>query len=155
MQELTFEEFQTFLNKIGYNGEFKALNFKKSAVPELLTILMHIILSGLSGNHGVIDIMSKDWLYVVYNIYSGRSNIVDLTEVLWKDFRKFAIKRMSNEISSSRFYALTLQQLYKERREAIQSIPIQKRYIFLSRPLELIHETSQKYGSKFSFSNHY
>lgn len=48
--------------------------------------------------------MSKDWLYVVYNIFFRRNNAVDLTEVLWQDFRKFAIIRNPNEISSPRFF---------------------------------------------------
>ena len=64
---------------------------------------MHFIIRGLSGKNGGINILSKDWMYVVYNIYSGRSNAVDLLEVLWQDFRKFAIKMKTNEISSPRF----------------------------------------------------
>ncbi|CAI9268547.1 unnamed protein product [Lactuca saligna] len=52
VQEPTNEEFQSFLNQIRYNGEFKAKEFKKFVVPDLWTILMHLILEGLSGKHG-------------------------------------------------------------------------------------------------------
>ena len=64
-----------FPNDIEYKEEFKANNFKKSAVPGLLILLMHLILQGLFGKHGGTDTMSIDRLYVVYNIYSGRTNI--------------------------------------------------------------------------------
>lgn len=82
MQESTTEEFQTFLNNIVYTEEFKAMKFKKSIVPGLQVELMHLILRGLSGKNGGTIIMSKDRIYVVYNIYSGKTNAVDLTEVL-------------------------------------------------------------------------
>lgn len=82
---------------------------------------MHLILRGLYGKHGCTNTMSKDWLYVVYSIYSGRDNDIDLIEVLWKDFPKFALKRKPNEISSSRLWALTLEQLYDE---GLESIPL-------------------------------
>lgn len=42
---------------------------------------------------------------------------MDLTEVVWQDFRKFAVKRKANEISSTRFWALTLEQLYREKQQ--------------------------------------
>lgn len=86
VREPTSEDFQTCLNEIGYNEEFKLKKFKKSAILELWTILMHLILRGLSGKHGGTDTKSKDCMYVVYNIYSGRNNVVDLTKVLWQDF---------------------------------------------------------------------
>ena len=76
------EEFLLFLNHIGYSEEYKAKKFKKSAVSGLWTVLMHFIVRGLSGKHGGMDSLSKDWLYVVYNIFSGKTNAVDLTEVL-------------------------------------------------------------------------
>lgn len=41
VQEPTFEELQTFLSYIGYAGEFKVKNFKKSEVPGLCRVLMH------------------------------------------------------------------------------------------------------------------
>ena len=46
-------------------------------------------------------------------------NVVDHTEVLWQDFRKFAINHKPHEISSPEFWALTIQQFYKECREPI------------------------------------
>lgn len=119
VQELTVVEFQTFLNAIGYAGESKEKKFKKSKVPGLWTVLMYLILRGLSRKHGGTDTMRKDWLYVVYNIYFGKENVVDLTEVLWQDFRKFIVNRKPQEISILRFWALTIQQLYKERQEPI------------------------------------
>lgn len=91
IQESMTEDFQSFLNHIRYHGEYKAKIFKKSAVLGLWTVLMHFIVQGLSGKHGGTDSLSKDSLYVVYNIYSGKTNVVDHTEVLWQDFRKFAI----------------------------------------------------------------
>ena len=96
-------EFQTFPNNIRYTEEFKAKKFKKSTVVGLWTVLMHLILPGISCKHGGIDTMRKEWLYVVYIIYYGRSNVVDLTEVLWKDFGKFEVKTMPQEILSLRF----------------------------------------------------
>nr|KAJ0190283.1 hypothetical protein LSAT_V11C800417130 [Lactuca sativa] len=77
------------------------------------------LLMRLSGKHGRTNSLSKDWLYVVYSIFSGMTNAVDLTVVLWKDFWKFAINRKTHEISSPRFWALTIQQLYKEINEPI------------------------------------
>ena len=62
VQEPSSEEFQTFLNHIGYAEEFKAIKFKKSVVPGLSTVLMHLILRGLSGKHEGTCTMSKDWL---------------------------------------------------------------------------------------------
>ena len=64
---------------------------------------MHLIIRGLSGKHGGTDTLSKDYLNVVFSIYSEHDNVVDLPEVLWQDFCKFAIKRKPNEISSPRF----------------------------------------------------
>lgn len=72
-------------------------------------------MKGLSRKHGEMDSMSMDYLFLVYNIYTGKTNYVDLPEMLWQDFRKFSICQKSNEISSSRFWALTLQQIYTER----------------------------------------
>lgn len=80
---------------------------------------MHFIFRDLCGKHGGTDTMIKDCLYVVYNIFTGKSNVVNLPEVLWKDFKKFVVKRKHNEISSLRFWALTLQQLYSKVHEAI------------------------------------
>lgn len=118
------------LNEIGYNEEFKENKFKKSAVHGLWIVLMHLILWGLSRKHDATDMVRKGLLYVVYSIYSRRSNIVDFTEVLWEDFRKFSIKRKLNEISSPRFQALLLQQLYRERREPIH-IKTDQKEVFL------------------------
>lgn len=50
VQEPTPQEFQSFVNVIGYAGELKAKQFKKSVVPILWTLLIHLILRGLSGN---------------------------------------------------------------------------------------------------------
>ena len=75
---------------------------------------MHLIIRGLFGKHGGTYTLTKDWLNVVSSIYSGRDNAVDLPEVLWQDFCKFAIKRKPNEISSPRFWALTIEQIFKE-----------------------------------------
>lgn len=80
---------------------------------------MHLILRGLSEKHGGIDIMRKDWVYVGYSILTNKDNVIDLLEVLCQVFRKFAVKRKPNEIYSPRLWALTMQQLYSERREAI------------------------------------
>ena len=75
---------------------------------------MHFVICGLSGKHGGTDTLSKDWLNVVFSIYYGRNNDVDLPEVLWLDFCKFAIKRKPNEISSPIFWGLTIEQIFKE-----------------------------------------
>ena len=63
--------------------------------------------------------MSKDWLYVVYNIFIERANFIALPEFLWKDFCKFTVKRKPNKISILIFWAHTLQKLYSRRSEAI------------------------------------
>lgn len=63
--------------------------------------------------------MKKYWLYRFYGIFIGRSNFVDLLEVLWQDFLKFTDIRKANEIPSLRFWNLTLQRLYLERHEAV------------------------------------
>lgn len=81
--------------------------------------MMHLILRGLSCKFFGIDTMRKDWLYVIYIIFTGKSNVVDLPEVLWQDFTKFVVKKKLNEILSLRFWALALQQLIFERHEAI------------------------------------
>lgn len=80
---------------------------------------MHFILKGFSEKHGGIDTMSKDWLYVGYNIFTGKASIVDQLEVLWKDFRNFVVKGKLNEIPSPRFWALDLQLICSEIHEAI------------------------------------
>lgn len=87
---------------------------------------MHFIICRLSGKHGGTDTLSKAWLFVVYSFFPGRENAVDLPEVMWQDFRKIAIKRKPNEISSPRIWALTIQQLYKERSEPIPVATILK-----------------------------
>ena len=119
VQEPTAEEFQHFLNHIRYHQDYKAKDFKKATISRLWTVLVHFIIRGLFEKHGGMDTLTKDYLYVVYNIYSGRSNVVHLPEVLWQDFQRFAIKWKVNEISSPRFWAWTIQELYKERSEPI------------------------------------
>ena len=125
------ERLKTFLNDIGNSKEFKAKKFKKSAIPGLWTVLTHLVLRGLSIKHGGTDMMRKDWFHVVYNIYFGRSNVVDLIKILWQEFWKFAIKMKPQEISSPRFWALTLQQMYRERQEHIP-ITTKSKELFLS-----------------------
>ena len=97
------------MNYIGYTQDYKGKDFKKSVVSGFWTVLMHFIIRGMYGKHGGTDTLSKYWLNVVYSIYSGRENVVDLPKVLWQDFRKFATKRKENEILSPRLWALTLQ----------------------------------------------
>ena len=65
VHERIIEEFQLFLTHIGYGQEYKAKKFKKSAVLGLWTVLMHFIVSGLSGKHGGTDTLRVDWLYLV------------------------------------------------------------------------------------------
>ena len=101
--------FQTFISYIGYNQDFKAKEFRKTAVSGLWTVVMHFVIRGLSGKHGGTDTLRRDWLNVVFRIYSGRSNVVDLLEVLCQDFCKFSTKRKEYDISSPRFWALTIQ----------------------------------------------
>lgn len=108
VQEPMSEQFESFLTQIGYNSEFKAKEFKKSVVPSLWTILMHLNCRILSSTHGDTDTMSKFWFYVVYIIFSRKKIDVDLLELIWKEFQNFSIKRKSNEIPSPRFWALTL-----------------------------------------------
>lgn len=108
------------MTQIGYNCKSKAKELKKSVVPGIWTILMHFILRGLFRNHGGTNTMSKDWIYVVYIIFTGKANIIDLPKVLWKDFWKFAVKRKLNEIPSPILWALILQKLYPKRNEAIK-----------------------------------
>ena len=60
VQEPTSKEFQSFLNEIGYTGEFKAKKFKRSAVLGLWIVLIHLIIRGLSIKHGGIDTSIKD-----------------------------------------------------------------------------------------------
>ena len=64
---------------------------------------MHLIIRGLSTKHGGTDTLRKDWLNVVFSIYYGCQNAVDLPEVLWQVLCKFAVKRKNNEIPSPRF----------------------------------------------------
>ena len=80
--EPTTEEFQMFQNYIGYTQEYKAKDFKKSAISGLWTALTHLIIRGLFGKHGGTNTLSKDRLNVIFSIYSGRKNAVDLPEVL-------------------------------------------------------------------------
>lgn len=54
MQKPTVEEFQSFLSEIGNNGEFKAKELNKSAIPGLWTIFMHLILRDLSRKNMVV-----------------------------------------------------------------------------------------------------
>lgn len=79
--EPTIEEFQEFLNQIRFNRVYKSKEFKKSDVPGIWT--MYIVMKGLLGKHGGLDSMSKDCLYLVYNIFTSRLNTVDLPEVQW------------------------------------------------------------------------
>lgn len=104
--EPTSKEFQTFLNYIGYTQDNKDKDFKKSAISGLWTALMHLIIQGLSGKLVGTYTLSKDWLNIGFSIYSGQENAVDLPEVLWHDFCKFATKRKPKKISSPRFWAL-------------------------------------------------
>ena len=62
VQEPTLEEFQLFLNHIGYNQDNRAKDFKKSIVSGLWTNLMHFIIRGLSDKQSGIDTLNKDWL---------------------------------------------------------------------------------------------
>ena len=71
--------------------------------------------------------MNKGWLHVVFDVHSWRSNVVDLTEVLWKDFRKFLVKRKPPEISSLRFWELN-QAIATEPKEAFISFKATKAY---------------------------
>ena len=48
----TAEEFQQYLNHIGYTQDYKANDFKKSVVSGLWSVLMHFINKALSGKHG-------------------------------------------------------------------------------------------------------
>ena len=68
---------------------------------------MHFILRGLSRIRG--GTMSKDWIYVGYNIFTRKANTVDLQEVMWQDFRKFVDKKKPKEFPIPRFWALNLQ----------------------------------------------
>ena len=67
----------------------------------------------------------------MYSIFLGKQNVVDLTEVLWQDFRKSAINRKPHGISSMRFWALTIQQLYRERNAPIHVDTIPKEVFLL------------------------
>lgn len=66
-------------------------------------ILVHMMVCGLSGKHGGIDTMKNEWLYVVYNIFIGQTNIVNLHEALWQDFVKFTKRRKLIKIISRQF----------------------------------------------------
>ncbi|KAL7618681.1 hypothetical protein Lser_V15G04364 [Lactuca serriola] len=112
--EIAMDQFQAFLSEIGFKGIYKAKQFNKSAVPGLWTVLLHIIMKGLSGKHGGTDSMSKEWLNLAYSFFTGFSSTVDLPKVMWDDFCKFTKRRKDNEIPSPRFWALTLQQLYSD-----------------------------------------
>lgn len=78
----TTKEFHEFLGHIGYKGDFKAKEFKNT-VPGIWTILIHMIVRGFSKKHGGTDTMRKGWLYVIYNIFIGWTNAIDLPEFLW------------------------------------------------------------------------
>lgn len=80
----TVEKFKEFLAQIGYKGDFKAKELKKYVIPGIWMILMHMILRGLSGKHDDTDTMRKEQLYVVYRMFTSRTNAFDLPEVLWK-----------------------------------------------------------------------
>lgn len=77
--KFTSKELQYFLAQIDYKGEFKD---KEVDFSWHLDDIDALDLRGLSGKHGDTD-MSKDWLYVVYSIFTYRSNVLDLPEVLW------------------------------------------------------------------------
>lgn len=91
----------------------------KSFVPRIWMILMHTIMKGLSEKYGGSASMSNDWLQVIYNIFTIKINDVDLPEVLRYSFGKFAIHQKTSKISSPRFQALTLQQIYLDRVELV------------------------------------
>lgn len=60
VEEPMTEQFQSFLNHIGYSQEFKAKKFKKSTISGLWTVLMHFIIRRLSGKLGGIGSLSKN-----------------------------------------------------------------------------------------------
>lgn len=78
--ELAPDKFQWFLNQNGFKEVYKSKIFKTFVVPWIWTVVMQIIMKGLSGKHGCLDSMSKDWLYMIYNIFTGRLNVVNLAE---------------------------------------------------------------------------
>lgn len=122
---------------------YKAKKFKKNVVSGLWTVLMHFILRGLSGKHGGTYLLSKAWWYVVYNILLGKNNAVDLTEVLRQDFQKFSINRKSREISRPRFWALTIQQHYRERKEPVPIDTISKKLFLSFKAIKYYHLPDQ------------
>lgn len=80
---LTAEELQLFLNHISFVWVYKSKEFKNSSVPGPLTIWMHMAMKRLSGKHGGSDSMCMDWIYLVYIIYTRKTNYINLLEVLW------------------------------------------------------------------------
>ena len=87
--------------------------------------------------------MRKDWLYIIHNIFNGQTNDVDLPEVLQQDFQKFAICRKLNEISSPRFWALTLQQIYSDKGEPIPLTSDPPEVYFTFKLIKSYHLSSQ------------
>lgn len=111
---------------------YVAKEFKKSYVPGLWTFLMHIIVKGLLVKHGGSNSISKDWLYLVYNIFTGCNNAIDLPEVIWSDFRKCTHHRKQNEIPCPIFHPLTWKQIYTKMLEhvSICTTPTELYYTF-------------------------
>ncbi|KAL4579451.1 hypothetical protein LXL04_015599 [Taraxacum kok-saghyz] len=113
----TKDEIGQFKQEIGYIHPQKPKNksdLVKSGCPAVWQVLIHLLLRGLSGKSDGTDSLNLLWTDFIYSIWSNRTNAVDLPQLLWDEFILYTSKRKNQEMPLERFWALTLEAVYKE-----------------------------------------
>ncbi|KAL4559822.1 hypothetical protein LXL04_031968 [Taraxacum kok-saghyz] len=113
----TKEEIGQFKQEIGYIHPQKAKNksdLVKSGCPAVWQVLIHLLLRSLSGKSGGTDSLNLLWTDFIYSIWSNRPNAVDVPQLLWDEFILYTSRRKNQEMPLERFWALTLEAVYKE-----------------------------------------
>ena len=113
----TKDEIAQFKQEIGYIHPQKAKNksdLVKSGCPAVWQVLIHLLLRSLSGKSGGTDCLNLLWTDFIYSIWSNRSNAVDVPQLLWDEFILYTSRRKNQEMPLERFWALTLEAVYKE-----------------------------------------
>ncbi|KAL4571091.1 hypothetical protein LXL04_017841 [Taraxacum kok-saghyz] len=110
-------EIAQFKQEIGYIHPQKPKNksdLVKSGCPAVWQVLIHLLLRSLSGKSGGTDSLNLLWTDFIYSIWSNRPNAVDVPQLLWDEFILYTSKRKNQEMPLERFWALTLEAVYKE-----------------------------------------
>lgn len=113
----TKDEIAQFKQEIGYIYPQKPKNksdLVKSGCPAVWQVLIHLLLWSLSGKSGGTDSLNLLWTDFIYSIWSNRSIAVDVPQLLWDEFILYTSKRKNQEMPLERFWALTLEAVYKE-----------------------------------------